>query len=254
MSAVVTAPPATPLHAYRILCRWRVAQMRVELPQIVVVQTLFATGAAIGFGFLIPDVDPQAGAYLATGAFLVNLLMVAVAVVPGTMTEAKVTGALDYLWALPIPRLAHLAAELTIWSLATLPGMVISLVITSIRFDFDLRVSPLVVPAVALVLVTASTVGAAIGLRSPSQQTTNLFSNMVLIGALLFSPINFPAERLPGWLQGVHEVLPLTHMAELLRATLVVDADARVGLNLAVLGAWAGAGLVVTVRSVRRAS
>ena len=253
MSAV-TAGAASPLRAYRILFRWRVAQMRQELPQIVVVQTLFATGAAIGFGFLIPDVGPRAGAYLATGAFLVNLLIVAVAVVPGTMTEAKVTGALDYLWALPVPRLAHLGAELTIWSLATLPGMVISLVVTSVRFDFALEISPLVVPAVALVLVTASTVGAAIGLRSPSQQTTSLFSNMVLIGALLFSPINFPADRLPGWLQGVHEVLPLTHMAELLRATLVPEADARVGLNLLVLGAWAAGGLVITVRSVRRTS
>lgn len=248
------AAPASPLHAYRILCRWRVAQMRTELPQIVVVQTLFATGAAIGFGFLIPDVDPSSGAYLATGAFLVNLLVVAIAVVPGTMTEAKVTGALDYLWALPIPRLAHLAAELTIWALATVPGMGISLVITSIRFDFPLRISPLVVPALALVLVTASTVGAAIGLRSPSQQTTSLFSNVVLIGALLFSPVNFPAERLPGWLQGVHEVLPLTHMAELLRASLVGADDARVGSNLLVLGAWCAMGLTLTVRSVRRAS
>lgn len=244
--------PAPPLRAYRVLCRWRVAQMRQELPQIVVVQILFATGAAIGFGFLIPDVDPRAGAYLATGAFLINLLMVAIAVVPATMTEAKVTGGLDYLWALPIPRLAHLAAELTIWALATLPGMVISLVITSIRFDFPLRISPLVVPGLLLVLLTASTVGAAIGLRSPSQQTTNLFSNIVLVGALLFSPINFPADRLPGWLQGAHEVLPLAHMAELLRAALVGDADARVGLNLVVLGAWCAAGLAVTVRSVSR--
>lgn len=245
--------PAPTLRAYRILCRWRVAQMRQELPQIVVIQVLFATGAAIGFGFLIPDVDPRAGAYLATGAFLVNLLMVAIAVVPGTMTEAKVTGALDYLWSLPIPRLAHLAADLTVWALAALPGMVISLVVTSLRFDFSLRISPLVVPAVALVLLTASTVGAAIGLRSPSQQTTSLFSNIVLIGALLFSPVNFPAERLPGWLQAVHEVLPLAHMAELLRSTLV-GADGRVARNLLVLGAWCVVGVAVTVRSVSRAS
>jgi ABC-2 type transport system permease protein len=250
----LAAHPAPPLRAYRILCRWRVAQMRQELPQIVVVQVLFATGAAIGFGFLIPDVDPRAGGYLATGAFLLNLLIIAVAVVPGAMTEAKVTGALDYLWALPVPRLVHLGADLTIWALAVLPGMVLSLVITSIRFDFPLHISPLVVPAVALVLLTASTVGAAIGLRSPSQQTTSLFSNIVIVGALLFSPVNFPAERLPGWLQAVHEVLPLAHMAELLRATLVGATDSRVALNLVVLGAWCALGLAVTVRSISRSS
>jgi ABC-2 type transport system permease protein len=37
---------------------------------------------------------------------------------------------------------------------------------------------------------------------------------------MLFSPINFPAERLPSWLQAVHNVLPIEAMAELVRSTL----------------------------------
>jgi ABC-2 type transport system permease protein len=244
--------PAHPVRAYRILCRWRALQLRQELPSIVVAQVLFATGTAIGLGFLIPDVDPVAGAYLATGAFLINLLIVAIAVVPGTMTEAKVSGSLDYMWALPFPRLAYLLAELTIWALAMLPGMTVSLVVTSIRFDFDLDVSILVVPAIALTLVTASSVGAAIGLRSPSQQTTNLFTNFVLVVVLLFSPVNFPAERLPGWLQGVHEVLPIAAMADLIRGTLVGGTQPDVGHDLVVLGLWCAIGAAVTWRAVGR--
>jgi ABC-2 type transport system permease protein len=246
--------PASAARAYGILCRWRVIQLRMELPQIVVAQILFATGTAVGLGFLIPNVDPVAGAYLATGAFLINLLIIAIAMVPGMMTEAKVTGALDYMWALPFPRVIYLAAELTIWALATLPGMIVSLIITSIRFDFDLRISPLVVPAVALVLVTGASVGAAIGLRSPSNQTTNLFSNFVIIVVLLFSPVNFPADRLPGWVQGVHQVLPIAHMADLMRATLVGGIETNVGLDLVVLGLWCAFGVIVTIRSVSRSS
>ncbi|HVM53910.1 MAG TPA: ABC transporter permease [Acidimicrobiales bacterium] len=244
--------PASPARAFGILCRWRVAQLGKELPQIVVAQVLFATGTAVGLGFLIPNLDSRAGAYLATGAFLINLLIVAIAMVPGMMTEAKVTGALDYLWALPFPRLVYLLAELAIWGLAMLPGMTLSLVITSIRFDFDLRISLLVVPAVILVLVTATAVGAAIGLRSPSQQTTNLFTNFVLISVLLFSPVNFPAERLPGWLQAVHQVLPIASMADLVRATLVGGIETDVGSALLVLAAWCTFGMVVTWRSVSR--
>lgn len=248
----VPARPAPPLRAYRILCRWRAAQLRQELPMLVVAQVLFATGTAIGLGFLIPDVDPIAGSYLATGAFLINLLIVAIAMVPGMMTEAKVTGSLDYMWALPFPRLVYLLAELTIWALAILPGMVISLVITSIRFDFELKISMLVLPVVALILVCASAVGAAIGLRSPSQQTTNLFSNFVLIGVLLFSPVNFPADRLPGWLQAIHEVLPIEAMGALIRWTLVGGADTDVARDLLNLAVWCTIGVVVTVRAVRR--
>jgi ABC-2 type transport system permease protein len=244
--------PASAARSYTILCRWRAAQLGQELPQILVAQVLFATGTAVGLGFLIPDVDSRAGAYLATGAFLINLLIIAIAMVPGMMTEARVTGSLDYMWSLPFPRLVYLLAELTIWALAMLPGMVISLVVTSIRFDFDLRISPLVVPAVALVLLTATSVGAAIGLRSPSQQTTNLFTNFVLIVVLLFSPVNFPAERLPGWLQGVHDVLPIAPMADLVRATLVGGVETNVGRDLVVLSVWCALGLAVTIRSVRR--
>jgi len=251
---IATLAPASPLRAYRIICRWRVAQLRQELPMLVFAQVLFATGTAIGLGFLVPNVDSTAGGYLATGAFLINLLIVAIAMVPGMMTEAKVTGALDYMWALPFPRLMYLLAELTVWALAILPGMVVSLVITSVRFDFALQVSPLIVPVVALVLVTASSVGAAIGLRSPSQQTTNLFSNFVLIAVLLFSPVNFPAERLPEWLQAVHQVLPIGAMADLVRMCLVGESNPTVETDLVNLALWCAAGVAITVRAARRIS
>lgn len=239
--------------AYRIMCRWRLRQLRQELPQFAVAQIFFATGTAIGLGFLIPDLDSVSAAYLATGAFLINLLLVAVAFVPGMMTEARVSGALDYLWALPMSRLSYLLAELSVWALAVLPGMTISLVVTALRFDFDLRISPMVVPAVGLVLLTATSVGAAVGLRSRSQQLTNVVSNFVIIVVLLFSPVNFPAERLPGWMQAVHEVLPLAPMADLVRATLVEGLETNVGRDLVVLALWGAVGMTLTWRSVNRA-
>lgn len=253
MIAVETTP-ATTGRAYGILLRWRLLQLRQELPQLMLVQILFATGTAVGLGFLIPDVDPVAGAYLATGAFLLNLLLIAVAMVPNVMTESKTTGALDYMWSLPFPRLVYLLAELTIWSLCVLPGMMISLIVTSLRFDFDLRVSPLLIPALALVLVTGSSVGAMIGLKSKSQQATNMIANFIIIVVLLFSPVNFPADRLPGWLQGVHQVLPIAHMADLMRATLVSGIPTHVAVDFVVLGLWCAFALTTTLRSITRTS
>lgn len=244
--------PAPVLRAFATLVRWRVLALRMELPQLVFAQVVFATGMAIGMGFLIPDVDAETGAYLATGAFLINLLMIAIAIVPSVMAEARMSGALDYMWALPFPRLAYIAAEIAVWSAAALPGMVVSLVITSLRYDFELAISPLVLPVIVLILFSGSTVGTAIGLRAPSPQATNLFSNFVIVALLLFSPVNFPASRLPGWVQGVHEVLPIESMADLVRTTLVDVGDADVVRALVVVGVWCAAGIAFTVRSVSR--
>lgn len=246
------APAISPVRAFAILFRWRVLQTRQELAQLLVMEVLFATGIAVGFGFLIGDLDSEGAAYLATGALLMNLLMIAVALVPSTMTEARVSGALDYMWAQPFPRVVYLLSELTVWALVMLPGMVVSLVVTSIRFDFPLHISPLVVPALVLILLTGASVGAAIGLRAPSQQATNLYSNFVFISVLLFSPVNFPADRLPGWLQGVHQVFPIAHMADLLRAALLDGLHTNAGADLAVLGAWCVLGVVSTWRAVNR--
>jgi ABC-2 type transport system permease protein len=248
----VRPAPASPLRALTILIRWRVKQMRQELPQLVAAQILVATGTGIGLGFLIPRMDPFVAAYLATGAFLINLALIAVAFVPQTMTEARTNGSLDYMWSLPFSRLVFMASEMTIWMLAMLPGMVVSLVVTSIRYDFDLHISPLAVPAIALVLLTGASVGAAIGLWSPSVQLTGLIGNALIMVVLLFAPVNFPADRLPGWLQAVHRVLPIEPMADIIRATLVRGIDTSPARDLVVLTLWCGFGLFVTMRAVNR--
>jgi hypothetical protein len=38
----------------------------------------------------------------------------------------------------------------------------------------------------------------------------------------MFSPLNFPADRLPDWLAAVHRVLPFQAMGEVVRGTLCV--------------------------------
>jgi len=41
-----------------------------------------------------------------------------------------------------------------------------------------------------------------------------------VIFILMFSPLNFPADRLPGWLAAIHNVLPIQAMGEVMRGTL----------------------------------
>lgn len=252
MTAAPGSPAISPLHAYRLICRWQLIQLKEVLPFIVFAQVVFATGGAIGLGFLIPHIDPRSASYLASGSFLLSLLLVGIVIVPSAATEARTLGTLDYMWSLPVPRLTYLVADLTIWFLAVLPGLIVSLVATSLRFDFDLRLSPMLVPAVAMALFTAAAVGYAVALRSTSNQVTNLFSNLVLVLIFLFSPLNFPIDRLPGWLQAVHAVLPIAPMADLMRGSLIAGTRPRIAHDFLVLGLWCAFGVFATLRMVAR--
>jgi ABC-2 type transport system permease protein len=242
----------SPIRGYGLICKWQLLQLRQFLPFVIVAQLVFATGSAIGFGLLIPHIDPVSARYLATGAFLLNLLIVGIVIVPGSASDAKAMGTFDYMWSLPLPRLTYLLADLSIWFVAMLPGLVVSLIITSARFHFGLRPSLLIVPAVVFALLTSASLGYGIALRSPSTQATNLLGNLILVFILLFSPVNYPLSRLPGWLQGIHHVLPIAPLGDIVRAALLGTGDGHLGGDLAVVGLWCAFGITVTVRAVTR--
>ena len=85
-----------------------------------------------------------------------------------------------------------------------------------------------------------------------SPTIANLITQLIVFIALMFSPINFPADRLPGWLQTVHQVLPFQYMAEAVRDTLATPTDGISVLPFAVLAAWCVLGLTITLRIMTR--
>jgi ABC-2 type transport system permease protein len=63
---------------------------------------------------------------------------------------------------LPVPRLAYLVADLTVWLAIVIPGVILGVIVGALRFGLDLQVSPLVVPAMLMVALTATCVGYAL--------------------------------------------------------------------------------------------
>lgn len=240
------------LRAYVLLLRWQFLRFRNTLVLIVVVQVALALGIVYGLAFLFESVDPTTTLFLSTGAPTLTLLVMGLTVVPQEVSQAKVTGRLEYLSSLPVPRLANLAADVTFWLLAQLPGTVLALVVASIRFDFGLRVGVAVVPALLLVALTSACVGYAMAMALEphvAQQLTSFIS----IAILLFSPVNFPIGRLPPVLRAIHRVLPVSYMADLVRWSLTGRFATQIGLAFAVAGAWCVASLAGSYRiAVRR--
>lgn len=237
--------------SYRLLALWSMLRIRRELPFMIITQTLLAAGVVIGFTFFIPEATPEIALYLATGSMTVALITASMVIAPQIVSYRKREGLLDYQRSLPVPRMAALAADATVWVGMAVPGMVFSMIVATFRFDLDLSISPLIVLAVLLVTAGGVGVGYAIAyLVKP--EIVGIITNVIVIAALMYAPINYPASRLPGWLAGLHEWLPFQYMAQAIRETVNVPPSGVPVLPFVVLIIWCLAGLVVASRIMTR--
>jgi ABC-2 type transport system permease protein len=222
------------------------------LPFILVIQPLVGIGTVIGLGYMMPQINTESAIYLTTGGPTLALITFGLVMVPQVVADAKTQGTFDYMWSLPIPRMAFMAADMTIWMLITLPGVILALLVGSIKYDFALQVTPLVVPAFLLVSLTATAVGYAIAHLSPKPELVAVLTNFIIFSLFLFSPINFPAERLPEWLADLHQFLPVKHAADAIRGSLTEAYAAGLGRALFALAVWCAVSLVATYTVISR--
>ena len=237
--------------SYRLLLRWQFLRYRAVLPTLLILQVALGVGVVFGLSLLVPDIDRTTAIYLATGAPTLTLIVLGLNVVPQDVSQGRISGRHDYVVSLPVPRLAPLAAEVTFWLAVQLPGTALALLVAVLKFGIGLNVGWTVVPAFVLVALTGASVGYGMA-TTLSPQLTAQVGSFLGIAVLLFSPINFPAERMPAVLQAVHRVLPVQYMADVIRGSLTgVYADPP-ALAFAVVGGWCLAGLAVSYRMATR--
>ena len=234
-----------------LLMRWQTLRLAQFLPLAVVVQVLFAFGIIVGYPLLFPELDEMTVLFLATGAPAITLITMGLVALPQVVAQSRLEGTLDYMRSLPVPRMVYLAADLIVWLLIVLPGLVFAVLLGAWAFDLPIKVSLAVIPAVLLVATTAAAVGYALASVLPPL-IAMLLTQVLLIFVLIFSPINFPAERLPDWLQTVHEVLPIQAMAEVLRGSLASDTFPLTAGPFLVLSAWCAVALALSYATLQR--
>lgn len=239
------------LRSYVLMLKWQALSNKPMIPLYVAVEIMIAVGFVIGIGFFYPQINPTIAKFLTTGAPTLILLMVGLVIAPQAVAMARVEGTFDYMWSLPVPRMVYLAADATIWVLITLPGVLLALIIGALYHDFTLEVSPLVIPAMLLIAMTGIFVGYAFAHGAPKPQMAQVATQIIVFAIMIFSPVMYPVEQLPNWLEAVHKVLPIQYMAELSRGTLT-DLDVNLGLAFSITSAWCIAGFVVTYFVVKR--
>ncbi|WP_163580529.1 ABC transporter permease [Gracilibacillus saliphilus] len=203
---------------------------------MALLQILISIGIVIGFSYLMPNPDTETILFLATGAPTIILIIAGMVILPQQIGTAKTDGYMEYMRTWPVSRSVILGADTTIWLLITLPGIIVSSIVAHLMFTPGYDISWTVVPALLMIALTSIGVGYGFSyLLSPTASMG--ISQIVVFGALMFSPVNFPMDRLPEWLQSLHEVLPIYSMAEVMRASLAASTfDATMGnyINLMV--------------------
>lgn len=244
--------PASWLRSFALMLRYELLGARQWAGVMVVVQFMMGAGMAVMYGFFYPEVTPTVALYITTGIPTLALVPMGFVMIPGAIGEQRTSGTFDFLWSLPTPRSAQVSAMLALYTALSMPGAALALVVAAWRYDVDLTLSWMLLPAVLLSAVMAVSVGTAMAMSIASPMLTNLISNALIFVVMLFTPIVFPASNLPDWLMRVHDVLPFHHMAVTIRAGLTDGLVVDVGTSFAVLGAWTVAGAAVTSWMVGR--
>jgi ABC-2 type transport system permease protein len=234
------------------MLRWEATNLRLVIPITVVVQVLTGAGFVFAVGLFFGQVPPRAALFVSTGVVVLTLVMVGMIMGPQLIAQQKAEQTYDFMWSLPVPRTAPALAWVTINLIIGIPGMVVALVVALIRYDLPLHVSPAVVPAVLLTLFAGTLVGYSFAHFLGNPMLINVITQVLIFVVIGFSPINYPPEQLPGWLQAVNHWLPMQHMANVVRAGLTRGVVEEVARSYLILGAWSLGAVALAVAALGR--
>ncbi len=248
MSALAAAPrhgPARWMKAYAHMLRFELASQRQWLGFMLIMQLLLSAGMAVLYGFYLPAIPPRLAEFIVTGTPALALIPVGFVSVPQVIANQRIAGNYDFVRALPAPRSATIAATATIFTTVAIPGVIVALLLACWRYGVTLHPSPLIVPAILITSLMATSVGAAIGHGVSNPMITSLIGNLLIFVVLLFTPVVFPPEQYPQWLVHLHQALPFYNMAAVLRHALSTGLVTSVARSYAILAGWTAAGLAL---------
>ncbi len=236
------------------LFKWNVLTLRLALPVLVMVQIFTGVGMVLGFSLLFSDIGEVAVLYLATGATVVSLVTVGIVVGPQFIAQERLQGTYEWSQSLPSPRTAAAAAWTSLNVIIAVPGALGALAAARLRFDASLVVTPLVIPAVLLVLLAGTLIGFAYAHTISDPHTVSMVSQILIFVIFGFSPIAYPATNLPGWFAALHRWLPFEPMGEVVRAGLTDGIATSTTRSFVVLSVWTILAALVSTWAIGRRS
>ena len=232
------------------LVRWSLIRHKYFLPVFSIVQMFLAIAIVYGFALMMPVMDYESSVYLSSGALTIGIIAVGCVLAPQIVSESKQNGIFKYQRSLPVARSHIIIADLIIWSVAALPGIIMSCIAGVLRFDVSVRLNLLSGFIILIVLIAMILIGFSIAYLLPPT-IMSLVTQLIMLCALLFSPITYPAERLPQWTVHFYQIFPFVPISNLIRSTLF-NLQAFYIVDLIIVIAWAVGAYIVAFKTLSK--
>jgi ABC-2 type transport system permease protein len=192
---------------------------------------VYTTTSALSIGFigvgvgLASDADAdRLTTFLLVGALLWSYLSMLFDILSETVSWERWEGTIEYTFMSPASRATHLIGTSVYAVIYGIIRTAIMFVVIALFFDLQVTdanyLGALLVLAVASIsLIGFGMMAAVMPLMSPEkgEQVTFIFGSLLL----LFSGVYYPVDVLPGWMQAVSTVSPVTYALEGVRAALL---------------------------------
>jgi ABC-2 type transport system permease protein len=261
---------STRTHAVRVGLErgWTEFKQSVKSPQDQGFQ-LFIAVSVLGYLFIRRNTEIEGTSLLFPSFAMPSILggLVAFGLVIGpayTLAMEREDGTLLRAKAVPHGIVGYTTGHLLLNCLSLIPSLAVILLPGMLLFDGLMHRGAAgwatVAVVVVLGLLATLPIGMVIGSLVPSSQkvgTWGMLPVLVLVGT---SGIVFPVQELWGWVQGIVQLFPMYWLGLGMRSAFLPDAAASVEIGgswrtwqtVAVLSAWAVAGMLVTPVVLRR--
>jgi len=191
--------------------------------------------------------------FLVPGIVALSIMQTAIFGVGGTLVTYKEKGVLRRLRATPLPMRSFMGSNVLVRIVTSLVQMVIVLAVGMLLFGVTINGSLLVVTVVSVVGSAAFvSLGFAVAAVSKNMEIAQALMNVIQTPMMFLSGIFFPMNNAPAWIQPIVKLLPLTYLANALRAVIIDGAGLwEVRWDLAVLFAVTGVFVIIAWRFFR---
>jgi ABC-2 type transport system permease protein len=192
----------------------------------------------------------QASTYLLAGLLGYGIVATAFAGLAITIVVRRESGVLKRVRGTPLPASVYLSAVIASTLVVIALQVVLQLLVGRFLLDADLPQAPVsFVGAVILGVAAFAALGLAISGVVRNAEGSSAIVNAIYLPMTFISGAFFSRETMPGFLQAIADVLPLTYLLELLREVFV-DGDglgAEAG-SVGVIAVWGAIGFVLALR------
>jgi ABC-2 type transport system permease protein len=205
------------------------------------------------FNLQVQDVEARSQRYiefLVPGLLAMSLLTLSLAGSAFNIVEYRRKGILKRLFVTPLQPKDFILGLVVSRGLICIAELALLIGIAWLYLQVTIQGNPLTL--LVIVILGAAvflSLGFSVASVAKSQQSVGAIGNLVIFPQIFLSGIFYPVESLPGFLQSVAGILPLTFVANAMRAVMTEGAAlAAIVPDLIGMAVWLVVGLLLAVR------